>query len=77
MVAKQTSAHKFMKIYYEYSVPATCFGHSCGLHRKVRHKVFYVRILNRVFLKLGILRLCCSQTSVISRRILPSLEASP
>jgi len=58
-----------MKIYYEYSIPPTCFGHI----REVRHKVFYVRVLNHVFLKLSILHLCGSQTSVISRRIRRSL----
>jgi len=44
-----------------------------GLLKEVRHKVFYVRVLNRVFLKLSILHLCGSQTSVISRRISLSL----
>jgi hypothetical protein len=77
MVATQTNARKFMKIYYEYSIPPTCFGHSCDLLKEVRHKIFYMRVLNREFLKLSILHLCRSQTSVICRRIRRSLGIPP
>jgi len=30
MVAKPTIAHKCTEVYYEHSIPPTCFGHLCS-----------------------------------------------
>ena len=47
MVKKPTNTYKikdYLTLYQMHSIPATCFGHTCGHHQGLRYKGYITEV---------------------------------